>query len=128
MLKKFIFSLTAIMALSLVVIAQDAKGAKDAKDAKDAQPTTQTGFIVDKHCSAGDVANHGKGCALSADCVKSGLGFYADGKFTPFDTKSATLAKAALEKSKKDKGAKFKVTGHVAEGHFVASKIEEETE
>ncbi len=122
MLKKFIFSLTAIMALSLVAIAQDAK------DAKDAKPTTQTGFIVDKHCSAGDVANHGKGCALSADCVKSGLGFYADGKFTPFDTKSATLAKAALEKSKKDKGAKFKVTGHVAEGHFVASKIEEETE
>jgi len=125
MLKKFIFSLTAIMALSLVVIAQDAKGAKDAKDA---QPTTQTGFIVDKHCSAGDVANHGKGCALSADCMKSGLGFYTDGKFTPFAPESAAQAKAALEKSKKDKGAKFKVTGHVADGKLAVSKIEEVTD
>jgi len=112
MLKKIIFSLTAIMALSLVIVAQD-KG------------ETKEGFIVDKHCSAGDVANHGKGCALSKACVESGLGFYENGKFTPFETKSAALAKAALEKSKKDKGAKFKVTGHVADGHFVASKIEE---
>jgi hypothetical protein len=120
MLKKFIFSLTAVMALSLVVMAQDAKGGKDAKDAD------HVGFIVDKHCSAGDVANHGKGCVLSADCMKSGLGFYSDGKFTPFATESAAQAKAALEKSKKDKGAKFKVTGHVANGHFVASKIVEE--
>jgi|307.fasta_scaffold14383_3 hypothetical protein len=122
MLKKIIFSLTAVMALSLVVMAQDAKGGKDAKGAKGDE---HTGFIVDKHCSAGDVANHGKGCALSADCMKSGLGFYENGKFTPFETKSATLAKAALEKSKKDKGAQFKVTGHVADGHFVASKIVE---
>ena len=110
MIKKFIFSLAAVMALSLVVMAQD-------------KPLV--GFIVDKHCSAGDVANHGKGCALSKACVESGLGFYENGKFTPFETKSAALAKAALEKSKKDKGAKFKVTGHVADGHFVASKIEE---
>jgi|SRR5215475_3663627 len=115
MLKKFIFSLTAIIALSLVIIAQD-KG------------ETKVGFIVDKHCSAGDVANHGKGCALSDNCMKSGLGFYSDGKFTQFDTKSEALAKAALEKSKKDKGAKFKVTGKVVDGKFAADKIEEATE
>jgi hypothetical protein len=115
MLKKFIFSLTAIIALSLVIIAQD-KG------------ETKVGFIVDKHCSAGDVANHGKGCVLSAACIKSGLGFYSDGKFTQFDTKSEALAKAALEKSKKDKGAKFKVTGKVVDGKFAASNIEEATE
>ena len=116
MLKKIIFSLTAVMALSLVVMAQDAK------------PTDHTGFIVDKHCSAGDVANHGKGCVLSAPCMKSGLGFYSDGKFTQFDTKSEALAKAALEKSKKDKGAKFKVTGKLVEGKLSASSIEESTE
>jgi len=113
MLKKFIFSLTAIIALSLVIIAQD-KG------------ETKSGYIVDKHCSAGDVANHGKGCVLSAACIKSGLGFYSDGKFTQFDTKSEALAKAALEKSKKDKGAKFKVTGKVVDGKFAASSIEAE--
>jgi len=115
MLKKFIFSLTAIIALSLVAIAQD-KG------------ETREGYIVDKHCSAGDVANHGKGCVLSAPCMKSGLGFYSDGKFTQFDTKSEALAKAALEKSKKDKGAKFKVTGKLVEGKLSASSIEESTE
>jgi len=119
MLKKIIFSLTAVMALSLGVMAQDAKGAKGAKGDE------HVGYIVDKHCSAGDVANHGKGCALSADCMKSGLGFYADGKFIPFDEKSGPLAKAALEKSKKDKGAKFKVTGKVVNGKMAATNIQE---
>jgi hypothetical protein len=111
MLKKFIFSLTAILALSLVAIAKD--GDK------------HEGFIVDQHCSAGDVANHGKGCTLSKKCVDSGLGFYENGKFTPFDAKSAELAKATLEKSKKDKGAKFIVTGKVVDGKFAAQSIAE---
>jgi hypothetical protein len=115
MLKKFILSLTAIMALSLVAIAQDAK----------AKSTTLEGYIVDKHCSAGDVAGHGKSCVVSADCYKSGLGVYSDGKFHAFDEKSSAQAKAALEKSKKDKGAKFKVTGHVAGDKFAVEKIEE---
>ena len=113
MLKKFIFSLTAIVAFSLVAVAQDGKA------------KTWEGYIVDKHCSAGDVGNHGKGCVLSADCIKSGLGFYADGKFTAFDEKSAEQAKAALEKSKKDKGAKFKVTGKVVGDKLTIEKIEE---
>ena len=114
MLKKIIFSLTAIMALSLVIMAQDK-----------AKETTVTGSIVDKHCSAADMATHGKGCVLSKKCLDSGLGVFADGKFTPFTTASAAKAKAALEASKKDKGAKFKVTGTVTNGEFKASKIEE---
>src|SRR5262245_40376446 len=112
MLKKFIFSLTAILALSLVAIAQEGGDKHE-------------GFIVDKHCSAGDVATHGKGCVLSPKCVESGLGLYENGKFTPFDAKSAALAKATLEKSKKDKGAKFIVTGKVADGKLVAASIAE---
>jgi hypothetical protein len=113
MLKKFIFSLTAIMALSLLAIAQDAK------------PTTVEGYIVDKHCSAADMGTHGKGCVLSDGCIKSGLGVFADGKFTSFDENGATQAKAALEKSKKDKGAKFKVTGKVTGDKMSVQKIEE---
>jgi type 1 fimbria pilin len=113
MLKKFIFALTAIMAMSLFAIAQDAKTA------------TLTGFIVDKHCSAGDVATHGKDCVLVAACMKSGLGVYADGKFTAFDEKSSEQAKAALEKSKKDKGAKFKVTGTVTGDKMSVKEIVE---
>jgi hypothetical protein len=113
MLKKFILSLTAVMALSLVAIAQDSKA------------TTLEGYIVDKHCSAGDVGNHGKGCVLSADCVKSGLGVYSDGKFIAFDAHGTAEAKAALEKSKKDKSAKFKVTGKLSGDKMSVEKIEE---
>jgi hypothetical protein len=57
--------------------------------------------------------------------MKSGLGLYANGKYTAFDEKSAAQAKAALEKSKKDKGAKFKVTGKVVGDKFTAEKFEE---
>ena len=113
MLKKFIFSLTAIMALSLVIMAQGGK------------ETSWSGYIVDKHCAAADMATHGKGCVVSAKCLESGLGLYADGHFTPFDKESGAKAKAALEKSKKDKGAKFKVTGTVKDGSLVASQIAE---
>src|SRR5262245_46471884 len=114
MLKKFIFSLTAIMALSLVIMAQD-----KAKD------VTLTGNIVDKHCSGADMATHGKGCVLSKKCLDSGLGVFADGKFHPFTADTSAKAKAALEASKKEKGAKFKVTGKVTNGEFAVAKIEE---
>jgi hypothetical protein len=113
MLKKFIFSLTAVMALSLVVMAQGGK------------EEVLTGSIVDKHCSGADMATHGKGCVLSKKCLDSGLGVVVDGKFTPFTPDSSAKAKAALEASKKEKGAKFKVTGTVSGGQIAATKIEE---
>jgi len=114
MLKKIIFSLTAVMALSLVIMAQDK-----------AKETTLTGSIVDKHCSGADMATHGKGCVLSKKCMDSGLGVFADGKFVAFDTDGSAKAKAALEASKKEKGAKFKVTGTVTGGTMKVAKIEE---
>jgi len=113
MLKKFIFSLTAVMALSLVIMAQD-KGT-----------TTLTGVVVDKHCAGQDMATHGKGCVLSAKCADSGLGVVVDGKFTAFDKAGSAKAKAALEKSKKEKGATFKVTGTVTDGTMTVKSIEE---
>jgi type 1 fimbria pilin len=114
MLKKIIFSLTAIMALSLVIMAQDK-----------AKEVTLTGNIVDKHCSGADLATHGKGCVLSKKCMDSGLGVFADGKFIAFDADGTAKAKAALEASKKDKGAKFKVTGTVTGDTMKLTKIEE---
>ena len=113
MLKKFIFSLSAIVALSLVVMAQGAK------------EESWTGSIVDKHCSGADMATHGKGCVLSKKCYDSGLGVFADGKFIAFDADGTAKAKAALEASKKDKGAKFKVTGTVTGETMKVLKIEE---
>ena len=125
MLKKFIFSLTAIMALSLVAMAYD--------------DNSLVGVIVDKNCATGKVpkqggdvqtaaANESKGCILMDSCFKSGLGVYSDGKYYLFDAKGNELGKAVLEKSKKDKGAKFKVTGKVTGNTIAVSTIEEITE
>ena len=115
MLKKFIFSLTAVMALSLVVMAQD-KG----------KEVSFTGNLVDQHCSKADMATHKRSCVTSDACLKSGLGVFADGKFHAFDADGSAKAKAALEKSKKDAGAKFKVTGTVsADGKMSVKGIEE---
>ena len=124
MLKKFIFSLTAIMALSLVVMAQE-------KD-------KLVGFIVDKACATGKVAkqsdpqaaaaNETKGCILVEGSLKSGLGVYSGGKYYEFDAHGNALAKAALEKSKKDKGANFKVTGKVTGDTIAVTEVKEVTE
>jgi len=121
MLKKFIFSLTAIIALSLVVMAQEGK-------------TSLTGHIVDKTCAANNAkqadpqaaaANETRACIMMESCINSGLGVYADGKYTQFDKNGVALAKAALEKSKKDKGAKFKVIGKVTGNTMAVESITE---
>jgi hypothetical protein len=120
MLKKFTFSLIAIMALSLVAMAQD---------------NSLEGYIIDKACATGKVAkqsdpqaaaaNESKGCVLMENCVKSGLGVYSGGKYYQFDEKGIALAKAALEKSKKAKGAKFKVTGKVTDDKVAVASVTE---
>ncbi len=121
MLKKISFSLATLIALSLVAIAQD-------------KSVSLTGHLVDKACSTrvsgkedvqAAAAGHGKGCSLMENCAKSGFGIFADGKWTEFDEKSSAMAKAALEKSSKDKGAKFKVTGKVAGGKMAVDSISE---
>ena len=95
---------------------------------------TLTGNIVDKSCATGRmkqddpaaaIDKHTKKCSLMEKCLASGLGVYADGKYTEFDENGTTLAKAALEASEKANGAKFKVTGKMAEGKFAVTKIEE---
>ena len=122
MLKKFIYSLTAVMALSLVVMAYDG----------DAE---LTGFIVDKACATGKVAKQAdpqaaalmnKSCMLPS-CLRAGLAFTPTARSTR-SMRRVMLAKAAIEKSKKDKGAKFKVTGKVSADKKVAvTGIEEVT-
>jgi hypothetical protein len=122
MVKKFIFSFMAVIALSLVVMAQD-------------KSTTLEGYVVDKACANGKVAKASdpaaasatqpKGCILMKSCFDSGVGIYSDGKFTEFDEKGKALAKAAMEKSKKDKGIKFKVTGKVSGSTMAVEKLEE---
>jgi hypothetical protein len=122
MLKKFIFSVAAIMALSLVAMAYDGDA-------------TLSGPIIDKACALSKVAKAADpqaaaeasptSCARMESCVKSGLGLYSGGKFYQFDDKGNALAKAALEKTKKDKGAKFEVTGKVTGDKIVVEKLVE---
>lgn len=121
MIKKFSLFLMALgVALSLTVLGS-------ASD-----EVTLTGHIVDKACSA-KVSKKENPQAASADeakdcivrCSKSGLGIFADGKYTEFDEEGAAKAKAALEKSAKDKGAKFKVTGMIHDGKMMVHSISE---
>ncbi|MDX2030845.1 MAG: hypothetical protein SF339_09270 [Blastocatellia bacterium] len=120
-MKRLMYSLSALIVLSVVGMA-------------DGQKVTLTGNIVDKACSARvakkdnpqeAAAGHTKNCSLTEGCAKSGFGVFADGKYTEFDEKGNALAKAALEKSGKDKGASFKVTGKIMEGKLVVESITE---
>src|SRR5262249_15647651 len=120
----FVFSLMAVIALSLLVIAQGDK-------------TTLEGYMVDKACATGTgkvakaadpqaaAANETKSCGLMDGGMKSGLGIYSGGKYTEFGKKGIGLGKAADEKRKKDKGAKFKVTGKLIGDKMAVEKVEE---
>lgn len=121
MLKRFLCLISLLSAVGLVAFA-------------DGKPVTVTGNIVDKACSARvakkdnpqeAAAGHTKGCSLMDGCAKSGFGVFADGKYIEFDDKGNTMAKAALEKSTKDKGAKFKVTGKVTDNKMAVESIAE---
>src|SRR5690348_15391162 len=81
-----------------------------------------TGFVVDVKCAAEHAkdkpedamkfaAEHTKECALMEECVKSGYGIFADGKWYQFDAKGSELAKALLEKTQKEDHVKVSVKG-----------------
>ncbi len=126
MVKKVISPLmTLILAMSLTALVL----------AKGQGSVTLTGHIVDKACSARFTskdnpqqasAGHTKNCALMDGCAKSGFGIFADGKYVEFDEKGTAMAKAALEKSTKDKGATFKVTGKMMDGKLAVESVSEE--
>ncbi|MEO6724798.1 MAG: hypothetical protein ABIU20_08690 [Blastocatellia bacterium] len=117
----YFLSLVVVLSLASLGFADDKK-------------VTLTGNIVDKACSAGVAKKddpqaaagaHSKGCSLSERCANSGFGVYSDGKYTEFDEKGATLAKDALKKSTKEKGAQFKVTGMIHDGKMMVESISE---
>ncbi|MEP7273003.1 MAG: hypothetical protein ABI882_16000 [Acidobacteriota bacterium] len=95
-----------------------------------------TGYVVDVMCFAEHVkeapdaatnaaSEHTKECALMEDCVKSGYGIYADGKWYPFDGKGNDLAKTLFEKTGKDKNIKMTVEGMKHDGKILVEKMTE---
>ena len=125
-MRKKLLALVSVLAVVLSVAAFSTP--------PQANEVTLTGNIVDKACATGRMKKenpqeaidaHTKKCSLMENCLKSGLGVYADGKYTELDEKGNGLAKAALEASTKEKSAKFKVTGKMMDGKLAVTKIEE---
>jgi hypothetical protein len=95
-----------------------------------------TGYVVDVVCAADHTkdtpedatkfaSEHTKECALMEECVKSGYGIFADGKWYPFDAKGNTLAKALFEKTAKKDHIKATVEGMKHEGKIIVEKLTE---
>jgi hypothetical protein len=95
-----------------------------------------TGYVVDVVCAADHTkdnpeeatkfaSEHTKECALMEECVKSGYGIFADGKWYPFDAKGNTLAKALFEKTTKTDHIKVTVEGMKHEGKILVEKLTE---
>ena len=123
---KRLLSLVSVLAVLLSFAAMSV--------ARHTDDVTLTGNIVDKSCATGRmkkeepqgaIDTHTKKCTLMENCLKSGLGVYADGKYVEFDEKGNGLAKAALEGSAKDNGAKFKVMGKMMDGKLAVASIVE---
>jgi hypothetical protein len=95
-----------------------------------------TGYVVDVVCAADHTkdnpedatkfaSEHTKECASMEECVKSGYGIFADGKWYPFDAKGNTLAKALFEKTTKTDHIKVTVEGMKHEGKILVEKLTE---
>src|SRR5215468_8826822 len=95
-----------------------------------------TGYVVDVVCAAdhtkdnpGDAtkfaAEHTQECDLMEECVKSGYGIFADGKWYQFDAKGNTLAKALFDKTAKKDHIKVTVEGMEHEGKILVEKLTE---
>ena len=93
-----------------------------------------SGYVVDAMCfaehtkDATDVAKkaaaeHTRECALMEECVKSGYGIYADGKWYPFDAKGNKLAKAMFDKDKRKDNIKVTVAGMIHDGKILVEKL-----
>ena len=72
------------------------------------QKATLTGHLVDQMCGgdlkdAAKAADHSKECALMDHCAASGFGIFANGKYVKFDAEGSKMAKALVEKTKKEK-------------------------
>ncbi len=96
-----------------------------------------TGYVVDVMCAADHTkdkaedamkiaSEHTKSCGLMDECVKSGYGIFADGKWYPFDAKGNELAKAMFEKTRKKDHIKVIVEGMKHDGKILVEKITEE--
>jgi hypothetical protein len=95
-----------------------------------------TGYVVDVACGAEHAtdspedatkfaAEHTKECGLMEECVKSGYGIFADGKWYPFDEKGNAMAKALFEKTAKKDHIKATVEGMKHQDKILVERLTE---
>jgi hypothetical protein len=124
MKKHFVVSLVALFVLAASVFVQAHEKVK------------LTGYAVDVMCATGHAkdqpedamkfaAEHSKECGLMEDCVKSGYGIFADGKWYPFDEKGNKLAKAIFDKTSKADHVKVTVEGMKHDGKILVETLTE---
>jgi hypothetical protein len=120
--------ISAMCALALLVSAQGF--------AQGGGTTTLKGYVVDQMCGKGmekkanfaeKAPTHTKDCALDEACAASGFGIYSDGKWYTFDEKGSAMAKAAIEKSKRETGLWFSATGKLTGTEFAVASLKEGT-
>lgn len=121
-----LFVLASFVALPALAQEKKAEG----------KSVTLHGYVVDVMCSKKmsksgtameKAANHTKDCALSDGCAASGYGIFSDGKYYKFDAAGSKEAKAMLEKSTKEKGMLFDVTGKMKGGTVAVASMKEST-
>jgi hypothetical protein len=95
-----------------------------------------TGYLGDLMCATSHLkgsaeeltkfaSEHTKECGLMAECIKSGYGIVADGKWYPLDEKGNVLAKELFEKTTKTDHIKVIVEGMTHDGKVLVKSITE---
>lgn len=108
---------------SVLILAVLVAGAVPGQEKKTGgESWKMNGYVVDQMCAKGmakkahpmeKAAGHTKECALEEACAASGYGIFSNGKWMKFDAAGDKLAKQAIEKSKREKGLMFEVTGTI---------------
>ncbi len=122
--------IAGVLLLALLVALPSFAG--DKKSA--AKTVTLHGYVVDGMCSKRmaksgaameKAANHTKDCLLEDGCAASGYGIFSEGKYYKFDAAGSKEAHAMIEKSSRDKGMLFDVTGTMKGQTFAVTSIKE---
>lgn len=104
----------------IMVLACVASGVLAQEKKPEVRTVTLKGYVIDAMCGtawakkangAEKAARHTKACALNEHCAAAGYGIFSEGAWVKFDTDGDRQAKAAIQKSKKERGHYFEVRG-----------------
>ena len=138
-MKGLISALVLSCCVAMFGFAQDANTGKKPEMKTEKKEMTKGdnkwhGYVVDAMCAKTILkkdnimeraAKHTKDCALEDACSATGYGLFYDNKYYKFDEAGDKMAKAAIEKSKKDKDLMFDVTGKMEGDKIMVASLSE---